>query len=94
MSEPIDWVAAAKRVDLFLQDEAVLQKLTLLEQQYIGEFKQAQSSQELFRAQARMNALDELRRALRMVQTEGDVVQIAQQRAEDKAKREKGLLQT
>lgn len=87
MSEPIDWIQAKRRIEAFLNDEAVLELLTLLEQKYIGEVKSAKKAEDLWRAQARLNAIEEFRVAMLTGIARGEYDEIALQRAEERAKK-------
>ncbi len=86
MTEPIDWIQAGKRIEQFLADEAVLTLLDNLEKKYIGEIKTAEKTEDLWRAQRRLNSLDELVNALKVGQDRGEVARITQTRAEEKDK--------
>ena len=92
MSDPIDWIAERKAIELFLSRPGVVQLLEVYERKHIGELKKAQTSQDLFRAQARLNALDEFVSALQVGMDTGEAEAIKQERATQKATREKGLL--
>lgn len=85
----IDWIAAKRRIEQFLADEAVLELLSMLDAKYIGEMKTAVESNELRRAQSRSNAMDEFITALKIGQDRGEKDGIELKRAEDNSARKK-----
>ncbi len=83
---PDQRIGAQRRVEAFLHDDVIVDALDQLDQKYVGEMKRAATAQDLWRAQARANAIDEFLTALRAIFQSGELAALEIKQAEKRQK--------
>ena len=76
MSEPKSseaTIAAARRIDAFLKDEAIGGALSRMERRYYEEFKAADTSEKRVQAWGKAKVLDDLERELKSILDAGEM---------------------